>query len=268
VCPIFRELILLDYFNLCRTLGKHITPPGGVDLFLAFIHSEYIAESSRKFRYLDIASNSGIVSRELAKFNLHDRIECIDINDTVVDWGNQLCEEEGLSNISFKCINAYEVPYLKHSFDIVNLGVSLGFFLKHRSVVLNNIRKVLRPDGIVFVNNLYYKSEPPLELVRSVQSILGTDIVNPEKMNYEFHLSYLSELFELKSEILVSYEGRQSKSDHYHYIKDYCSKNKSMVIEFDDQERESLYHEYARQREILNENDLYCGSAIQAWTVK
>jgi ubiquinone/menaquinone biosynthesis C-methylase UbiE len=259
---------LLSYFDLCRTLGKEITPPGGVDIFLGFIYSHFVEDSFSNFRYLDIASNTGIVSRELAKFGVHKQIECIDTSKSIVDWGNKLSADEGLVDIDFKCIDAYELPYISNHFDVINMGVSLGYFLNERNIAIENANRVLKPSGTLFVNNLYYKLKPPTSLLNSVQEILGTNISYPETMDYEFHQSYLTDMFELKAEVRFSYEGRHTKADYYENIKSHCLSNNPDMLNLNLEEQEELYWEYARQREILNENDLYCGSTLQAWIVK
>lgn len=261
---------MYSYFNLCRMLGKHITPPGGTDLYLAFMLEHYFSNNNEQFSYLDVASNSGEVSRELATFNLHKRIVGIDIDSESVCWANKLVLDNNLNNIKYICCDAAEIPLMNSSFDYINLGVSFGFFVERRTEALSEVKRLLKPGGVVFANSLFYKRPPSKELIKKVEKVLGINIPDAEVMNYEYHNDYIKDnlMMKLDCEIKIDFDGKNTYQDYFNYISEFCDSNPNSIGDLDQRYRNELFHIYATQREVLNENDLHCGAVFQAWKIK
>lgn len=237
-------------------------------MFLAFMLEHYFSNDCNKFTFLDVASNSGEISRELAKFELHNRIVGVDIDPDSVKWANQLVQEQNLDNIQYFCCDAVEIPMMDATFDYINFGVSLGFFIDSKREALAEACRLLKSNGVIFVSNLYYKRTPTKELIKKVEQVLGLKISDSQVMDYDYHNAYLSDYFQLDCEVNLNFSGENTYQDYFLYIKDFCKNNPNSIEHLSQKERDNYFHLFASQRKILNENDLHCDGVLQAWMKK
>ncbi|MGO8534154.1 class I SAM-dependent methyltransferase [Rhizobium ruizarguesonis] len=259
----------MNYFDLHALVGKDITPPGGVELVTQFLQTRYFVNSKEPFRYLEVASNTGAVSRAIATLDLHAEIKGIDISEAAVDRANQLAKTKNLSRIDFSVQNAERLEFEDGYFDYVDIGVAWAFFLENRNACLAEAKRVLKQDGILIANNLFYVTKPPPSLTEEVARILELDLDRLPQYDYDYFFEAMSREFALDCELIVEYEGTLS-------VEDYAEDIRRLILGWDGsklaraskEELDAVVSEYAEKRSILNLNDQYCLSALQGWRLR
>lgn len=150
----------MSFWDFYSFIGKDIDPPGGLEFVVDNLYNNYL-KKSKPFNYLDIASHTGLVSRTIAKFNLHNKIIGVDLSKSAIDRANYLCIQNNLKNIEFQHQDASNLSFTSNSFDFINAGISLGFFISNRNKCLKECHRLLTNNGKLFVNNLFYFTPPP-----------------------------------------------------------------------------------------------------------
>lgn len=108
---------------------------------------------------LDVATGTGVASLYLAETRKNANVIGIDLTEGMLDMAREKAKEKNIQNIDFQIANARELPFEDNTFDAV---VSLRLFHhipnKHRKTYLDEMRRVLKPGGIVIVEfkNLFY----------------------------------------------------------------------------------------------------------------
>lgn len=103
-------------------------------------------------------------------------ITAIDISDVVIDAGNKLVEDKGVSNVKFLAMNAEQMTFPDDSFDLV-YGSGILHHLEYRSCY-SEIARVLRPGGrAVFLEPLNHN--PLINLYRKMTPAIRTPDEHP-----------------------------------------------------------------------------------------
>jgi ubiquinone/menaquinone biosynthesis C-methylase UbiE len=258
----------MEYFDLHTFIGKEITPPGGAELVCKFLDQRYFSPRAKRFRYLEVASHTGALSRKVAELNLHEQIIGIDVSPFAVARGNHLCAQANLKNIEFQVQDVRDLDFEDSSFDYVDLGVAWGFFIDDRSQGLKECRRVVKPNGRVFCNNLFYVEMPPPDLFKEVERIVGLDLSLKKKFDYNFFYDLMSNDFELESELIIEYDGMFSQVEYEDNIRKHIKRTDASISKLSEEEQEIFVREYGKARSILRMNEDYCLSALQAWKPK
>lgn len=99
---------------------------------------------------LDLACGPGFISCELAKQTVSGHVTGVDISEELIAVAHQAKVSEKIENVSFSTGNVYELTLPENSFDFVYARFVFQH-LEKPQLALANIRKVLKPGGILCV---------------------------------------------------------------------------------------------------------------------
>jgi len=100
---------------------------------------------------LDIACGPGFTACELAKFvGESGHVTGVDINEELIAVAHQAKASEGVENVAFSSGNVYELTLPENTFDFVYARFVFQH-LENPQLALENILKVLKPDGVLCV---------------------------------------------------------------------------------------------------------------------
>lgn len=99
-------------------------------------------------RVLDLACGPGIVTEALAPVASH--VYGLDATPAMIDAARQRLAAAGYTNVEFRVGAAEQLPWPDAHFDAVVTRLSIHHF-REPAVVLQEIRRVLRPDGRLVV---------------------------------------------------------------------------------------------------------------------
>ncbi|MGW9122350.1 class I SAM-dependent methyltransferase [Streptomyces sp. NPDC055663] len=161
----------MPYVDLLALVGETNRCPGGKRAVSRLAHTMHLGP---RHRVLEVGSNTGFTSIELAALTgcLADGIE---ISPAAVAEAKrtaaQLPARIG-ERVAFHTGDVRSLPWGADTFDAVVCGGALGF-VDDRPAVFSEIRRVLRPLGMVSITHLYYRSTPPPELSGRLANVLG-----------------------------------------------------------------------------------------------
>jgi ubiquinone/menaquinone biosynthesis C-methylase UbiE len=99
---------------------------------------------------LDLACGPGFTACELAKEVADGAVTGVDINEELIFIAHQAKISEKAENVSFRTGNLYDLALPENAFDFVYARFVFQH-LEKPDVALSNIRKVLKPGGILCV---------------------------------------------------------------------------------------------------------------------
>jgi len=99
---------------------------------------------------LDIACGPGFTACELAKAIENGTVTGVDINEELIFTAQQVKVSEKVENVSFCLGNIYDLDLPESSFDFVYARFVFQH-LEKPDLALSNIRKVLKPGGILCI---------------------------------------------------------------------------------------------------------------------
>jgi ubiquinone/menaquinone biosynthesis C-methylase UbiE len=259
---------MLSYFDFYTFIGKDIVPPGGAELVSKFMDEAYFSSRSGHFKYLDVGSHTGTLSRKIASLGKHGGIYGIDVSQFSIDRANQICKRDGLKRIEYRVESAEKLKFEDEYFDYIDLGMAFGFFIQDKAECLKECKRVLKKDGRVFFNSLFYVDRPHELLATEVDRILGIDLDRSAQYDYNFFYDIMDDYFELEKELIIEYAGTYSEADFERSIREEIKNTDAAISNLSPNEQEIFIKEYAKSRYILQMNEQYCLSAIQAWKMK
>ncbi|MEV5985967.1 class I SAM-dependent methyltransferase [Streptomyces sp. NPDC052051] len=150
----------MPYVDLVSLVGETNRCPGGKRAISRLAHTMHL---DSRHRVLEVGSNTGFTSIELAVLT-GCRTDGIEINPAAVAEADraaaQLPSHIG-ERVAFHVGDVRALPWGADVFDAVVCGGALGF-VTDRPAAFAEIRRVLRPLGMVSITHLYYRSTPPL----------------------------------------------------------------------------------------------------------
>jgi ubiquinone/menaquinone biosynthesis C-methylase UbiE len=125
-------------------------------------------------RVLEIGSNTGFTTFELTKLT-GCRVSGIDIDPHVVAEAQRAAVtlgQEIADRVDFRVGSAASLPFDDDAFDAVICG-GANTFIADRQAAFGEYQRVLRRYGFLSITNLYYHSEPPIDLQDRLADVLG-----------------------------------------------------------------------------------------------
>lgn len=124
---------------------------------------------------VDCGCGPGSITADIAAMVAPGRAVGVDIEQSQVAAARELVATRGLSNVTFEVGSVYELP-----FDVASFDVAVAcYVIEHLSEpvrALSELRRVLRPGGIVAVKDPYYAAtriEPRTELVNRAFELIA-----------------------------------------------------------------------------------------------
>ncbi len=124
------------------------------------------------FRVLELGPGPGYFSPEVARSLPDGRLALVDVQEEMLEMAKERLEGKGFANVEYYKADAVSLPLESESFDVVFLVAVLGE-LPDRSSCLQEIRRVLRPEGMLSITEMKLGDPdfiPMAELLESVQA--------------------------------------------------------------------------------------------------
>jgi ubiquinone/menaquinone biosynthesis C-methylase UbiE len=105
-------------------------------------------------RIIDVGCGSGAVAIMVAQEFPDSEVLGVDLSDPLLYLANQAAQAAGVSNrVRFEKRDVERMPYQDNSFDAV-LNLNMVHVVEHPIQMLNEIERLLSPDGCAFVADL------------------------------------------------------------------------------------------------------------------
>lgn len=114
---------------------------------------------------LDVGCGPGTITADLAALVPQGKVVGADAVESVLEQAQAFADSRGLTNVTFQSVDANALPFPDDSFDIVFCHQVLQH-VKDPVAILKEMRRVVKPGGIVAAREADYKSfswypEPP-----------------------------------------------------------------------------------------------------------
>lgn len=123
-------------------------------------------------RVLELGPGAGYFSPELARAVPQGKLVLVDVQQEMLDMAKERLKDRGFKNVEYRRGDAAYLPVESESFDAVFLAMVLGE-MPNREACLKEIRRVLRPEGLLSITELKLGDPdflPMSEVLRSVQA--------------------------------------------------------------------------------------------------
>lgn len=246
----------LSYVDFISLLKESNRCPGGKQTIRKIAQHAFL---TRESRVLEIGSNTGFTSLELAR-TARCSVVGIDLSEAAVKAARSLLAmdlPDVRGRVRFEVGSAYDLAFAPDSFDLVIAGGATSFMDK-KTTALREYHRVLRPWGFLSVANLYYESVPPGRLVDDVSSILGVRI-EPWGFDDWMKIFKANDLFEV-----YFIERNRMKARHPEILANYVEvfMGKEHMRAYSEEVRQAIRRRWARTLAVFNENHNHLGFMI------
>ncbi len=132
-----------------------------------FLRARYIRRELHRLRksgfspnkILDAGSGFGQYSFHMAKLFPNAEVIGLDVKSEIVTSGNRLAKQFGIPNITFEVGDLLSLEY-PSQFDLV-LNVDVLEHIEDDQLVIQNIARVLKPNGIFLLTTPYFDGSSP-----------------------------------------------------------------------------------------------------------
>jgi len=156
------------YFLMQAEMGltKHM---GGKRATKELIELCRIDESKR---VLDVGCGVGKTACFIAK-EIGCKVVAVDLYKEMIENAKKRAErKEVLDKIEFKVANAESLPFKDNLFDVV-FCESVAAFFKNKKKGLSELKRVVKPEGFIGLNELTWIGSPSKKITDSMKEIMG-----------------------------------------------------------------------------------------------
>lgn len=168
------EIEKLSYTDFISLIKEENRPSGGKKTIREIAINSFINEKSN---VLEIGCTNGFSSIEINKITKCNIIG-IDINKNSISNAIEKIKLNSLdeNKIKFEYGNAENLSkFSDNTFDLIICGNAISF-MNDKSKVLNELIRILKPNGFISIVPLWYKESPNINLVNKINHELGFDI--------------------------------------------------------------------------------------------
>ena len=123
-------------------------------------------------KVLEIGSGVGRTACFLAKV-YEVKVDSIDISPKMVKRSLARASKMGLSDqVNFICADAQKLPFEDGSFDLI-ISESVTAFIPDKKQALSEYQRVLKPKGVVAINEVTWKATPDPKMVAYTKLVMG-----------------------------------------------------------------------------------------------
>lgn len=170
-----KEIEKLSYTDFISLIKEENRPSGGKKTIREIAINSFINENSN---VLEIGCTNGFSSIEINKITKCN-VTGIDINKNSISNAIEKIKLNGLdgNKIKFEYGNAENLSKFKdNTFDLIICGNAISF-ISDKSKAINELIRVLKPNGFISIVPLWYKENPNQDIIKKVNHELGFDII-------------------------------------------------------------------------------------------
>lgn len=176
----------INYTDFIALVNETNRPPGGKHTIRKICINTFINSESK---VLEIGSNTGFSSLEIASIARCSVIG-IDTSDSCISQASKNAKAYFLNHlVKFKKGNAERLKFNDQQFDLIIAGGAFAW-IKDKNKALREAVRVLKPWGFLAVSPMYYRSEPPLDLISKINALLKIEIMPWDKSYWESTFSH------------------------------------------------------------------------------
>ena len=151
-----------QYFNsVAGRLGKNYCPGRSWEAI-----GHFLLHLTPKIRIADLGAGEGLISQLLAR--RAGQVTCVDNSPKMVEFGRELAEKNGFSNLEYQLGDIEEVPLEDKSFDLALLSQALHH-AQHPEVAVQEAFRILEPGGeLIIIDLLEHQFEKARELYADI----------------------------------------------------------------------------------------------------
>ena len=175
------DIRAMSYNELIGVVRETNRPPGGTEAIKVIAREAYLAAGKT---VLEVGTSTGFSAVEIASLT-RASVTAIDINAVSLATARARADEAGVGEcVSFEIQDACNLAYPDRSFDLVLCG-NVTSLLDEPKQALHEYIRVLNIGGFLAAIPMYYRSQPPRELVRRVSAAIGVTISPSRKDTWE-----------------------------------------------------------------------------------
>jgi len=166
------EIEQMDYSSMVGLVRERNRPSGGIKTISTVLRNSFLTNESK---VLEIGSNTGFTSVNIALLR-NCNVVGIDINENSINEAKQYSSSHKVANLTnFKKCDASDLPFKSENFDLVWCS-NVTSFIEDKNKTIKEYLRVLKYGGVLVVIPIYYKINPPKEVVVEVSKAIGTKI--------------------------------------------------------------------------------------------
>lgn len=244
----------IDYSEIVAMLDERNRPSGGIRSVHNICVNAFI---SQKSDVLEVGSNTGFTCVNIALLTGANVIG-VDVNLKSIEKAIKYSEEMGVDdNVKFIEASGTSMPFSTELFDLV-WASNVTSFINDKSAAISEYIRVLKNGGHLAFIPIYYRKEPPKEIVEKISYAISSTIKIWDKNDWIDLISSVSNKLELVYQSDWGYDDQVDRLDEYlEIIFTQCNLDK-----YSSGERELIKKRYKYFIELFNENLKYCGFSI------
>ncbi len=151
-----------QYFNsVAGRLGKNYCPGRNWEAI-----GHFLLHLTPKIKIADLGAGEGLLSQLLARSA--EEVVCVDNSPKMVEFGRDLAEKNGFTNLTYQLGDIEEVPLKDKRFDLVLLSQALHH-AQHPERAMAEAYRILKPGGkVIIIDLLEHHFEKAHELYADV----------------------------------------------------------------------------------------------------
>lgn len=239
------EINSLGYTDFVSLIQEENRPPGGKKTVREILINSFV---DRRSKVLEIGCTNGFTSLEIARL-IHCQVIGVDINSSSINNAiARLQRSRTPGKVNFLVESAYSLPFENEYFDLVIFSNAISF-VEDQGKALDECARVVSPWGFLAVVPIWYKVDPPEEIVNQVSKILGIEIKVRKKSDWlNFFIQSGWEIYYCRDYCF----DVQSPSKINSYVEEMCQKE-----HLQRQSRETIsavFNRWKKTIEIFNQN--------------
>jgi ArsR family transcriptional regulator len=151
-----------QYFNsVAGRLGKNYCPGRSWEAI-----GHFLLHLTPKIRIADLGAGEGLISQLLAR--RAEQVTCVDNSPKMVEFGRELANKNGFSNLEYQLGDIEKVPLEDESVDLALLSQALHH-AQHPEVAVQEAFRILEPGGeLIIIDLLEHQFEKARELYADI----------------------------------------------------------------------------------------------------
>ncbi|NQZ84145.1 MAG: class I SAM-dependent methyltransferase [Nanoarchaeales archaeon] len=250
----------LNYSELVGLLKERNKPSGGLK---SIVEVSNVCRLTKGDKILEIGSNTGFTSVNLALLNKDVEVTGIDINSNSVNESTNFAKLNHIDeNVSFMVQNSEKLNFIDNEFNLV-WSSNVTSFISNKKKAVEEYLRVLDFGGYLILIPIYYIKTPSSELLDKVSKAINSKIdirTKSDWINFFYKTAnnskncYLEKIYEKD----YVYNEQTSKR-----MDEYCNEIlDNSDLNFTTEINNEIFKKYVEHMNLFNDNLQHCGYSI------